>query len=312
MTCFWWKYPNRTGAFWAAIEMTTEGDGRYTSCVLHAATTTQNLWLPRSVSSYLVLRMFSLSHLNHRIAQSQGSLVPVEGSAIMGGDPSVCRMQDWTPDGTDLISACFHALKKMGREIVLSFYVFCRLWKPIYSGSTRTNSVHLPSLGCRGLDRGEGGKKKTRWAQTDLPKSKQKRVHEPSKEKLVGALIISFQESLDIQEFPVGNILSQCRTLIFFKDSLEGLLHGLISGKFVTEAAKDGRGLSCGPERAHAELSCFADVRRVISCSPFSATWVTEGAGFFKIRSQFRSRWLRSVGSHVGLRVGFMDTMLQF
>lgn len=48
-------------------------------------------------------------------------------------------------------------------------------------------------------------------------------VHEPSKgRKLVGVIIISFQESFDIQEFPTGNIVSKYKPLMFYKVSLEG------------------------------------------------------------------------------------------
>lgn len=79
----------------------------------------------------------------------------------------------------------------------------------------------------------------------------------------MAALIISFQEPFDIQEFPTGNIVFNAK-LCYCADSLP--LHRLLSGKFVIEAAMDGWSLSCAFEHAYTELSSFADVSKVISC----------------------------------------------
>lgn len=48
--------------------------------------------------------------------------------------------------------------------------------------------------------------------------------HEPSKaRKLEAALIISFQKSFDIQEFPTGDIVPKCKALLLCRLSARAL-----------------------------------------------------------------------------------------
>lgn len=57
------------------------------------------------------------------------------------------RLQDWTQDSKDLILHAYVHLKEKGREIILFFFYVCyMLWKPLYSGSTRTDPVLVPFL----------------------------------------------------------------------------------------------------------------------------------------------------------------------
>lgn len=102
----------------------------------------------------------------------------------------------------------------MWEKLSFIFYVCCNALKATLLRKYKNRfSVSVFPRSFRIFDQ-----RKTRWAQTNLPRLKKEKieeVHGRSKaRKLLAALIISFQEPFDIQEFPTGNSVSKRKALI--------------------------------------------------------------------------------------------------
>lgn len=135
----------------------------------------KNFWVPKSVLSYLVMRIFSFPNPSSRKAESQESQSCSHWSQHYNAWrlSFVYGMQDWTQDGKDLILHAYVHLKEESREIILCFHVCAACSESHFTQGAQewTRCLYFSKT----LQRLGQKKKKKKWAQTNLLKSKKPR-----------------------------------------------------------------------------------------------------------------------------------------